>query len=550
MIRAQVAPLDTVHCMECSTQDEYGTTRRPWLVGLLLSVLVPFGVLAVPTTSQASSGPWTLASAPAPGGGWSTVNYVHDHWIALSHTGVMAVSSNGTTWTSKPVPVGSWQAVAYGAGRYVALSSSTKGPYEMTSTDGLAWSVVTGPPAPPRLVNQSVQYGQWSSVIYANGIFAAVSAVGAVVTSTNGLSWKQQLFYPQDHYTSITFGNGRFVATDATQGDLLMSLGQGRWGITHLALVGPVTIPSGGLHLSAVAYGHGNFVAFGSGAGAGYVATSVYGNTWALHHYAPSQSIVSAVYGCDAFVAAGQSNTDPFISSASGINFTPVTVATPTVSSWTSVNYGAGRYVAVDSAGDIASSRADTACSQAPTSPQQVSGNLHNAEAWTYMHPPAKSGTAPVLGYRVTITDGATTRVCGAPVYSEPNCIIKGLMNHRVYWVTAQAYNRFGLSAPSDPEFVVPVPVWSLSATAPAVSATGAPLLVTVTGIIANSLGFYPVTPVSVYLGSQRMICSPSPFGECLVTFDRPTPGVEHLYATYTGYGRFYRSPTQVVRVR
>ncbi len=122
---------------------------------------------------------------------------------------------------------------------------------------------------------------------------------------------------------------------------------------------------------------------------------------------------------------------------------------------------GAGRYVAVDGAGDIALSRSNADCrATTPSPPQQVSGNIHNGEVWTYMHPPTSSGAAPVLGYRVTITDGVTTRYCGAKVYFEPNCIIKGLKNHEMYWVTTQSFNRFGYSAPTDPEFVIPVAAW------------------------------------------------------------------------------------------
>jgi hypothetical protein len=159
-----------------------------------------------------------------------------------------------------------------------------------------------------------------------------------------------------------------------------------------------------------------------------------------------------------------------------------------------------------------------------------------------------------VEGYRVAITDGVTTTYCHAALYFQPNCIIKGLQNHKIYWVTAQAYNRFGYSAPTDPEFVIPVAAWSLQVAAPpAATAESAPsntsstssVGLQLTGVIANSEGFYPVTTVSVHFGSTLETCRPNPFGECLITVSDPPTGAVPTYATYTGYGRSYRSPTQ-----
>jgi hypothetical protein len=64
------------------------------------------------------------------------------------------------------------------------------------------------------------------------------------------------------------------------------------------------------------------------------------------------------------------------------------------------------------------------------------------------------------------------------------------------------------------------------------------------TGVIANAGGFYPVTTVVVHFGSTVENCRPSPFGECLITVNDPPIGAVPTYATYTGYGRSYRSPT------
>ena len=215
--------------------------------------------------------------------------------------------------------------------------------------------------------------------------------------------------------------------------------------------------------MGAVTYGNGNFVAFDESSG--MVATTVLGYVWALHDYSPAQQIRAVTFGCNSFVATGQStgSTNNFISSHLGATWSVSVAPTSAASDWTSVAYGVFRFVAVDSAGNIASLHVAANCSATPPSaPQQLSGNIHNGEVWTYQHPPVSPGGAPVDGYRVTITDGVRTWQCHAPLYYQPNCIIKGLQNHQVYQVTAQAHNRFGYSVPSDPQFVIPVASWSL----------------------------------------------------------------------------------------
>ena len=113
--------------------------------------------------------------------------------------------------------------------------------------------------------------------------------------------------------------------------------------------------------------------------------------------------------------------------------------------------------------------------------------------------------------------------------------------------MTAQAYNRFGYSAPTDPEFVIPVSVWRLDTLTPPVIGNQA-AEIQLTGIIANAAGFYPVTTVSVHFGNRVLTCRPSPFGECIVRVAHPPIGHAAIYVTYTGYGRSYRSPTHIVR--
>lgn len=519
-------------------------TATLWAIVTAATVIVPI----IPSSATST---WTLAQVTPPTGGWSSVTFLHGEWTALGPGGQLAISKNGSNWSVQSSPAGTWSTAAYGAGRFIALSSANAVPNEMVSSNGVAWSTLPGPPGTPQQAGHPSLMGEWTGLAYGHGLFVAVSSVGTLVTSTNGTSWVRRFWRPQDDFTSITYGDGRFIAVDAGEGDVMMSLDGEHWSLIRHPLTGAIAAPAGGLHFSAVTYGNGNFVAFGSASGSGYVATSVYGYVWALHQYAPVESIGAATYGCGSFVAtdAGASTSSSMLASSTGSQWSSSSVDTPASATWTSVAYGAGRYVAVDTAGDIALSRSDVDCrGTTPSPPQQVSGNIHNGEVWTYMHPPVSSGAAPVLGYRVAITNGVTTSYCSAKVYFEPNCIIKGLKNHEVYWVTTQAFNRFGYSAPTDPEFVIPVAAWSLDATAPAVTAP-APALVQITGVIANGEGIYPTTVVSIHFGPRLIACRPNPFGECSLAVANPPVGTIAMYATYSGYGRSYRSPTYDVKV-
>ena len=501
----------------------------------ITTLVVAVCFVALPAPDAMGSSPlsvWNVASAPSPTGSWYAVDFVDGRWIALGHTAYVAVSLDGSTWTEYPVPAGSWQSVAYGNGRYVALSSVNASPQEMISTNGVNWTMVTGPA------------GTWTGLTFGEGRFVAVSSLGQIITSMDGVHWTQTWQQSQYDFTSVAYGNGRFVAVDGTLGATAVSV----TGLNWNAYSAPMT----GLRWGSVTFGNGIFVAF-DGSGSGHIATSVLGYDWTLHRYAPAQEIDGATYGCDSFVATGQSagSTNNFVSSSTGATWTGAAVPTDAASEWTSVAYGANRFVAVDSAGNIAWLSSAVNCAPSvPTAPQQVSGNIHHGEVWTYMHPPSSPGGAPVNGYRVTISDGTVTKQCSAPVYFEPNCIIRGLKDHQVYWITAQSHNRFGYSAPSDPESAVPVASWKFNAatTAPVVSQSE-PVVVQVTGVLANSEGIYPTSMITVHFGASLTYCHPSPFGECLITVTNPSVGPVSIYATYTGYGRSYRSPSFHVTV-
>ena len=476
---------------------------------------------------------WNIATEPSPTGSWYAVTYGAGQWVALGHSPDVAVSPDGSTWTDYPVSTGSWQSVAYGNGHFVALSSTNANPEELISTNGHNWTPASGPTGP------------WTALTFGEGRFVAVSSAGQIETSTNGTQWTQAWHHSNYDFTSVAFGNGHFVATDTALGAVAISTNGVVWSRLFPA---SHTVTKWG----AVVYGEGEFVTF-DGSNSGYFATSVYGNVWGLHQLSPAEAIVGATFGCGSFVGVGQSSvsTGNFISSTSGTAWSTTAVPIDQTSNWTAVGYGAHRFVAVDASGNIAWSTTSANCSAiVPKSPQQVSGNIKSGKVWTYMHPPSSAGGAPVNSYRVNISNGTFIKQCSAPVYYEPNCIIAGLKNHQVYWVTAQSHNRFGYSVPTDPEFVIPVASLNFDTTASEPVVTqGAPVIVQVTGVRSNSEGFYPNSTITVHVGATMAYCHPNPFGECLLTISNPPIGSDSIYATYTGYGASYRSPTSHVTV-
>lgn len=57
----------------------------------------------------------------------------------------------------------------------------------------------------------------WTSVTYGNGVYVAVSQTGSnrVMRSTDGVNWTAHLATANIPWTSVTYGNGKFVAVAA-----------------------------------------------------------------------------------------------------------------------------------------------------------------------------------------------------------------------------------------------------------------------------------------------------------------------------------------------
>ena len=98
----------------------------------------------------------------------------------------------------------------------------------------------------------------WTSVTYGNGVFVAVAGSPATIaaTSTDGVSWTQRTLPVSAYWRSVTYGNGVFVAVASSSAIAATSTDGVSW--TQRTL--PVSASWFG-----VTYGNGVFVAVAGG---------------------------------------------------------------------------------------------------------------------------------------------------------------------------------------------------------------------------------------------------------------------------------------------
>ncbi len=100
------------------------------------------------------------------------------------------------------VGTNTWNAIAYGNGKYVAVGN---GGYSTTSTDGINWTTPT-----EIIANDK---SNWSDIVFANGKFFAVGYNAYVYASSDGISWIKMGYVDQYKwdYRCIAYGQGKFV---------------------------------------------------------------------------------------------------------------------------------------------------------------------------------------------------------------------------------------------------------------------------------------------------------------------------------------------------
>jgi len=339
--------------------------------------------------------------------------------VASSGLGNRAMTStDGLAWTIRSTPANySWRSVTYGVvtstgiGLFVAVAfANGSGDRVMTSLNGQTWTTRTTPTTngiDPRWT--SVTYG----IVNGNSRFVAVAADGEVMTSSNGENWNQETTPSANWWTSVTFGNGLFVAvTDDPVGSQVMtSSNASTWTLR--------TTPIDNSWKS-VTHGNGLFVAVSSTGAGDRVMTSPNGITWTIRQSAADNDWYSVTHGNGLFVAGAWSgNANRVMTSPDGVTWTIRTSSAN--SDWGAVAFGAGRYVFVADFGT--GGRVMT--SIAPTSVEMAADDF-SVQPWHRLLPLTSTSVLDI-GVDIRVNASTTTlrlvRLSGS-VTSNIECIV------------------------------------------------------------------------------------------------------------------------------
>jgi hypothetical protein len=295
---------------------------------------------------------WTPSPLPRDAGCLIAVVYGGGQFVSVGCSGTVLTSADGLTWAQQPSGIESMlNDVAYGSGHFVAVGHegailSSSGPSE--TAGGSVWSPWTLRVAGTRQPLRGVAYG--------NGMFAAVGSGGRIVTSRDGVDWaftEQTEALAPWSFTGVTYGNGLFVATAMYYG-FEPGVFTSKDGVDWQA-VGPYPGPPYGLMargFSSISFGNGRFVA---GQQYGVTMTSLDGVKWTWDQSQPARSFTDIVYGNGHFVAAIQREKEAVIlTSADGMTWTENPIAA--TASPCAVAYDNGQYVAAGSDGAVYSS--------------------------------------------------------------------------------------------------------------------------------------------------------------------------------------------------
>ncbi|MEI6143258.1 MAG: BspA family leucine-rich repeat surface protein [Mariniphaga sp.] len=180
----------------------------------------------------------------------------------------------------------------------------------------------------------------WTSITYGNGLYVAVARIGTnrVMTSTDGITWTARSAAQANQWSSVTYGNGLFVAVSTNGTNRVMSSPDG---ITWTARTATAANA-----WRSVTYGNGLFVAVSQEA-TNAVMTSPDGITWTARTAALANPWTSVTFGNGLFVAVAYSGSQTVMTSPDGITWTARSAAEDNW--WISVTYGNGLFVALSS---------------------------------------------------------------------------------------------------------------------------------------------------------------------------------------------------------
>jgi hypothetical protein len=353
---------------------------------------------------QFSSPGFSTASSSLPNSvQWKSVAFGNEKFVAVA-TDTVATSLNGTDWDIGIIPTGPWQSVAYGNGRFIVVAAA--GTAALYSTNGTSWTSVLIPE------------GDYRSVVYGNAVntwvTVASSSNNGAVSTDNGVTWAQTNLTETADWNSVAFGNGKFVAvslSDSTLTQTVYSTDGTTW-VTGSYIGG----------CEAITFGNGRFVAI-DGTSSTSSFASLDGINWVagvLPGAATSWKTVT--YGGGAFLAIA-TGSDRAAVSNDGINWSAQTLSVN--SSWAAGAYGIGKYLII---GGYGSSSDDALIISTGATTQAravvVSGKLSSIDIWEpgsgYSSTPVISITDPNASAAVAIDVRVGNGVLANPTLTNP----------------------------------------------------------------------------------------------------------------------------------
>ena len=301
--------------------------------------LALFGIRQTGSSGEASGGGTGTSIPPAPSG----LNYTNSSYAFLQGSVITSLTPtlNGTPTScssNPPLPTGlslnnttcvisgtptNWQAATSHTITATNSGGNTTANINIQVTsDGSSWTSRTMPSSQ-----------NWTSVTFGNGLFVAVSSGGNVAaTSPDGITWTARTLPSSASWSAVTFGNGIFLAVASSSNNAATSPN----GITWTAR----TLPSVSGWV-AVGYGNGIFVALGGGAVASSPDSIIWTSGTNGCPMMAGNCSESVAHGNGVFVGIGNGG----ISSSNGSNWTYLT--TP-ISGMIGVAFGNGSFVAMD----------------------------------------------------------------------------------------------------------------------------------------------------------------------------------------------------------
>ena len=245
---------------------------------------------------------WTLRTSPITPS-YSDISYANGRFVAVgSATGTapspVVYSDDGINWFAPTTPFsGSHRGIAYGNGVWIAVGT---GVVSISSDNAVTWATTSFP-----------SLGISTGVTFANGLFCIVGSSGNIVTTVNGSSLSFVSVPASGVLVDIAFGNQTFVALDAN-GQIFISTDALTWTLTRANDFGPTW--------TSITFGNGRFMAFASLSGGDNVMYSISGTQWIQLTDIPNYSWQGSTYANGLYVAVGLSGATMYSdSSGSGV---------------------------------------------------------------------------------------------------------------------------------------------------------------------------------------------------------------------------------------